>query len=306
MKGQVIINTPPGNPGRMPPWIRASLQTDKGFGGVHKLVDRLNLNTVCEEAQCPNRHECWNRGTATVMILGDTCTRACGFCAINAGRPEGLDLDEPRRVGEAALSMDLKHIVITSVARDDLEDGGSGIFGETIREVKARLPQCTIEVLTPDFESNNKALDSVLDALPHVFNHNVETVRRFQPIIRPQASYSRSLHTLQTAAQWNPHVDVKSGIMVGLGETDDEVLETIDDLAAAGCRMLTIGQYLRPSRKHHPIDRYVEPEQFDRYKTHALNAGFFGVASGPMVRSSYRAEDLYAQTLEARAMGVNQ
>lgn len=283
---------------RLPPWIRSSLKTDKGFSGVHRLVDALRLTTVCEEAKCPNRHECWNRGTATVMILGDTCTRNCGFCAIKAGRPEGLDTDEPRRVGMAAKSMDLKHIVITSVARDDLDDGGSQIFADTIESVREALPECTIEVLTPDFEAMDTSLARVLDAKPHVFNHNVETVKRFQPVIRPQASYGRTLNTLKYAADRGDHIAVKSGIMVGLGETTEEVLETMQDLRDAGCTILTVGQYLRPTVQHLEVKEYVEPEVFKLFAEKGYEMGFKGIASGPMVRSSYRADELYRRAME--------
>lgn len=287
-------------PKRLPPWIRTTLKTDKGFSSVHSLVDNLRLNTVCEEAKCPNRHECWNKGTATVMILGETCTRSCGFCAVNAGRPDGLDTDEPRRVGKAAAAMNLEHIVITSVARDDLEDGGSQIFAECIEAVRKELPECTIEVLTPDFEHRDDSLLNVFKVRPHVFNHNLETVKRLQSIIRPQASYGRSLHTLKAAAEFDSAMEVKSGIMVGLGESDEEILEALQDLRDAGVTILTIGQYLRPSTKHHDVMRYVEPEVFDMYKEKALEIGFLGVASGPMVRSSYKAETLYAETVAAR------
>ena len=287
-------------PKRLPPWIRAPLKTDKGFGKVHSLVDTLRLKTVCEEAKCPNRHECWNRGTATVMILGELCTRSCAFCAIKAGRPTGLDTDEPRRVAKAAKAMDLKHIVITSVARDDLADGGSGIFAETIRKVREELPNCSIEVLTPDFESNHEALMTVLDAKPDVFNHNLETVRRLQAVIRPQASYGRSLATLRFAADRNKGAELKSGVMVGLGERDDEVYETLRDLREAGCTILTIGQYLRPTREHAEVQRFVEPKIFEAYAKAAEELGFHGVASGPLVRSSYKAETLFAQARAKR------
>jgi lipoyl synthase len=291
------------NVSRLPPWIRKSLQTDAGFAKVHRLVDVLRLNTVCEEARCPNRHECWNRGTATVMILGEVCTRSCAFCAVKSGRPEGLDTDEPRRVAAAAKSMDLRHIVITSVNRDDLEDGGSGIFAETIRRVKTELPSCTVEVLTPDFEGNREALSTVLGAGPEVYNHNLETVKRFQPVIRPQANYGRSLQTLKFAAEWNPERQAaKSGVMVGLGESEEEVLEAMADLYEAGVRLLTIGQYLRPSMNHMPVVRYAEPAEFERYAQAARSMGFFAVASGPMVRSSYKADELYAQFLEQRTL----
>ena len=283
-------------PKRLPPWIRAPLMTDKGFGAVRSLVDAMRLNTVCEEARCPNRHECWNSGTATVMILGDTCTRNCGFCAVKAGRPEGLDRDEPRRVGLAAKSMELEHLVITSVARDDLADGGSGIFAESVRRVRAESPGCVVEVLVPDFEAVDESLRAVLDARPDVFNHNLETVRRLQSVIRPQASYGRSLSTLRRAAE-HGGIAVKSGLMLGLGETDEEVEEALADLRAAGVRLLTLGQYLRPSRVHAPVERYVEPAVFEALGRRAKEMGFVAVASGPMVRSSYKAETLYAEFL---------
>ncbi len=280
---------------RLPPWIRQSLHTDKGFTQVHALVDAMRLNTVCEEARCPNRHACWNRGTATIMILGETCTRSCGFCAVKSGRPEGLDTDEPRRVAAAAKAMALKHIVITSVNRDDQADGGSAIFAETIRKVRAALPSCTVEVLTPDFEGVESSLQTVLEAGPHVYNHNLETVKRLQASIRPQANYGRSLNTLRFASQWQPRIGTKSGIMLGLGETEEEIVEALQDLYEAGCTMLTIGQYLRPSRDHLEVVKYIEPEAFDRLADIAREIGFPAVASGPMVRSSFRAEDLYAQ-----------
>lgn len=292
----------PERPRRLPPWIRSSLKTDKGFSKVTSLVDVMRLNTVCEEAKCPNRHECWNSGTATVMILGELCTRNCGFCAIGAGRPQGLDLDEPRRVGSAAKSMSLKHIVITSVARDDLADGGSGIFAESIRQVRAQNPGCTVEVLVPDFEAVTSSLETVLEARPEVFNHNLETVRRLQAVIRPQASYGRSLDTLRRAAvvelAGGQPMAVKSGVMLGLGETDAEVEEAIVDLHAAGVRILTLGQYLRPTRNHAAVERYATPETFEKLGAFARDVGFTAVASGPMVRSSYKAETLYADYLK--------
>jgi lipoic acid synthetase len=275
--------------------------TDKGFPQVKSLVDVHRLHTVCEEARCPNRHECWNKGTATVMILGDTCTRSCAFCSVKSGRPQGLDLDEPRRVALAAKGMDVKHLVITSVNRDDLPDGGAEIFAQTIRQTRDLIPGCNIEVLTPDFEANREALETVFAAAPAVFNHNLETVKRLQPVIRPQANYGRSLFTLQLAAAWRPEMEVKSGLMVGLGESDEEIREALVDLHEAGCSILTIGQYLRPTRDHFPVQRYVEPARFEEYAAWAREIGFYGIASGPFVRSSYRSEELYAQAREARA-----
>lgn len=288
-------------PQRLPPWIRRSLTTDRDFTHVRTLVDAMRLNTVCEEARCPNRHECWNKGTATVMILGDTCTRSCAFCSVKSGRPQGLDTDEPRRVAAAAKGMNVKHLVITSVNRDDLPDGGAAIFAETIRRTRELIPGCTVEVLTPDFEGNREALETLFRAGPAVFNHNLETVKRLQPVIRPQANYGRSLATLRQAAAWRPELEVKSGLMVGLGETDEELFEAMRDLREAGCGILTIGQYLRPTQEHVPVQRYVEPAGFEAYAAHARSLGFPGIASGPFVRSSYRSEELYAEALAARA-----
>ena len=280
---------------RLPPWIRRTLQTDKGFTKVHGLVKNLNLHTVCEEAKCPNRHECWNSGTATMMILGDTCTRSCGFCSVKSGRPPALDTLEPRRVAVSAKEMGLKHIVITSVNRDDQLDGGAGIFAETIRAVKSACPGITVEVLTPDFEGREESLDLLLAAEPHVYSHNIETVRHLQSRIRPQANYGRSLWALRHASQRENPPEIKSGLMVGLGENEDQVMETLQDLLDHGVRMLTIGQYLRPTRNHEPVHRFVPPEEFVRYEARAREMGFHAVASGPFVRSSYKAETLYAE-----------
>ncbi len=285
---------------RLPPWIRRKLQTDKGFTKVHGLVKDLNLHTVCEEAKCPNRHECWNSGTATMMILGDTCTRSCGFCSVKSGRPPALDALEPRRVAISAKEMGLEHIVITSVNRDDQLDGGAEIFAETIAAVKAACPGITVEVLTPDFEGREESLATLLRAAPHVYSHNIETVRHLQAQIRPQANYGRSLWALRRASEWEPGVEVKSGIMVGLGETEAQIMETLEDLLDNGVKMLTIGQYLRPSTRHEPVHRFVPPEEFERYETRAREMGFHAVASGPFVRSSYKAETLYAEMLARR------
>lgn len=287
--------------GRLPPWIRLSLTTDEHFGDVHGLVKGHGLHTVCESAKCPNRHECWNRGTATLMLLGDVCTRACSFCAIKAGRPDALDINEPRRAARAAKNMKLNYVVLTSVTRDDLPDGGAGVFAETIREIRKELPEAGIEVLTPDFEGIPELIDIVLEAQPDVFNHNTETVARLQPIIRPQAAYGRSLSVLKHAAAWEPRLVVKSGIMLGLGEKDDEVLQTLEDMLAAGVELLTLGQYLQPTRKHPPVQRYVSPDDFKALEEESLRMGFKGVASGPMVRSSYRADELLASALASRA-----
>ena len=273
---------------RLPQWMRRPIATDEKYPDVSQLLADLNLNTVCASAHCPNRHECWNRGTATVMILGDVCTRACRFCAVKTGKGQTPDSDEPARVAEAAETLGLKHVVITSVTRDDLSDGGAEAFAETIRAVRQRTPDVMIEVLTPDFVDQ---LDVVLDAGPDVFNHNLETVKRLQATIRPQASYEQSLATLRKAAEWGGGM-VKSGLMLGLGETDEEVFQTLEDLYAAGVRLLTLGQYLAPTRDHHPVERFVSPEAFDALAEKARAIGFDGVAAGPLVRSSYRADQL--------------
>lgn len=239
-----------------------------------------------------------------MMLLGNLCTRACRFCAVPAGRPRGLDLDEPRRVAEAARRMNLRHVVLTSVARDDLPDGGAGIFAETILAIRRELPGATIEVLTPDFQGNFDSLNLVLDARPDVFNHNLETVKRLQAAIRPQASYGRSLSVLRAAARRPEPPVVKSGLMVGLGETDEEITEAMRDLYEAGVRLLTVGQYLQPTRAHRPVARYVEPERFAAYEREARAMGFLGVASGPMVRSSYKAEELLKAAREAASLAA--
>lgn len=273
---------------RLPQWMRRPIATDQNYPDVSKLLGSLRLNTVCASAKCPNRHECWNRGTATVMILGNTCTRNCRFCNVNTGRPEPVDPGEPARVAEAAKRLNLRHVVITSVTRDDLPDGGAGAFAATICAVKETLPESSVEVLTPDFVEH---LDIVLDAKPDVFNHNLETVKRLQATVRPQASYEKSLATLRKAAV-RGGVQVKSGLMLGLGETDEEIFQCLEDLYASGVRLLTLGQYLSPTRKHHPVERFISPEHFDRLAARARETGFAGVAAGPLVRSSYRADEL--------------
>jgi lipoic acid synthetase len=276
---------------RLPPWIRIRLKTGGRFAAVHHALGAAGLNTVCEHARCPNRPECFQRGTATFLILGNRCTRQCRFCAVRNGTPAPADPDEPRRVAELAAELGLRHVVVTSVSRDDLPDGGAGAFAATIRLIKQR-PEVTVEVLTPDFSGKTKALAAVLDAKPDVFNHNLETVERLQPLIRPQANYQRSLFVLLTAARALPRPGVKSGLMVGLGETDAELFEALADLRTAGCELLTLGQYLAPSRRHLPVARFVSPDQFAAYREKALAMGFKAVAAGPLVRSSYQAETL--------------
>lgn len=286
---------------RLPRWIRLSRATDQHFASVSAQVRGHALHTVCESAKCPNRGECWNNGTATLMLLGDVCTRSCAFCAISPGRPGEIDIHEPRRAARAAAGMKLNYVVLTSVTRDDLPDGGAGVFAETIREIRKRLPEAGIEVLTPDFEGVEELVDIVLEAGPDVFNHNVETVARLQRSIRPKASYDRSLAVLNHAARYEPRRVVKSGIMLGLGERDDEVLETMADMRAAGVELLTLGQYLQPTRRHRAVERYISPEAFEALTVEAHKMGFLGVASGPMVRSSYRADELLKSALEARS-----
>lgn len=277
---------------RLPPWIRQPLRTDQQYGAVQQVLAELGLHTVCRSAHCPNQQECWNRGTATFMILGNTCTRACQFCNVTTGRPNAPDAQEPQRVAEAAARMKLRHVVITSVTRDDLPDGGAGHFASTIAAVRSAMPAALIEVLTPDFGGSTAALDVVLAARPDVFNHNLETVRRLQPEVRPQADYVRSLGVLRYAAAYSPKPAVKSGLMVGLGETNDELLEAFRDLRAAGCELLTVGQYLRPKNSKREVARFVPPAEFDRLAAEARALGFRAVAAGPLVRSSYRAEEL--------------
>jgi len=284
--------------GRLPQWIRRSLASDGAYTEVCGLVSELGLHTVCESARCPNRVECWNRGTATLMILGDRCSRHCRFCAVEAGVPEAPDGDEPRRVAEAVARLRLRHAVITSVTRDDLPDGGAAHFRRTIEAVRARCPEATIEVLTPDFEGRAADVQVVLDARPDVFAHNLETVERLQAEIRPQAGYARSLEVLRQAAGHAGGARVKSGLMVGLGETDAEIAQAMRDMLACGCRILTVGQYLAPTRGHWPVLRYVTPGAFDEMARLAMEMGFEGVESGPLVRSSYRAE----RVLQARGV----
>ena len=280
-----------GEPER-PDWMRvkANLATD-GYRDLKKLMRGLELNTVCEEAKCPNIYECWEAGTATMMLLGDRCTRACAFCDVATGRPGEVDLGEPARAAEAVATLGLRHAVLTSVNRDDLPDGGAFIFAQTIKEIRARVPDCEVEVLIPDFKGDQQALETVMQAEPAVLNHNTETVLRLQRDIRTAASYGRSL-TLLARAKWaNPEGSVKSGLIVGMGEAEDEVLGALADLRAVGVDIVTIGQYLRPTPRHRQIDRYVHPDEFDRYRIEGERLGLPHVESGPLVRSSYHARD---------------
>jgi lipoic acid synthetase len=280
----------PGEPAR-PDWMKVKARMDGDYLELKKLMRGLSLHTVCEEANCPNIYECWGMGTATLMILGDTCTRACSFCNVLTGKPTEFDVLEPFRAAEAIAAMKLSHAVITSVNRDDLNDGGAGIFAQTITETRRRSPGTDIEVLIPDFKGDYPALQALMEARPEVLNHNTETVLRLQRDIRTSANYGRSLALLWRAKQLNPEGLTKSGLIVGMGETTDEVLAALADLRAVGVDIITIGQYLRPTARHRPIDRYVHPDEFARYKTFGESIGIPHVESGPLVRSSYHAKD---------------
>jgi lipoic acid synthetase len=276
-------------PNRKPDWLRAKLPSGPAYQATRRLVDDQKLHTVCQSAQCPNIGECWSRGTATVMILGNICTRSCNFCAIQTGRPTEFDLGEPARVADAVARMGLRHCVITSVARDDLKDGGASVWAATIRATKYRAPQCAIEVLVPDFKGHLDQVDTVLDAKPDIFNHNVETVERLQRPVRVQARYDRSRGVLRHAKSRG--FTTKTGIMLGLGETQPEIEQTLRDIASDGTNILTIGQYLQPTPQHWKIDRWVPPEEFAHWKKFALEAGLGVVESGPLIRSSYHADE---------------
>ena len=277
---------------KKPPWIKVRLPNNPAFWSTKSLINDLKLVTVCEEAQCPNRWECWGQGTATFMIAGDKCTRACGFCAVKTAKPDALEADEPARVAEATRRMNLRHVVITAVARDDLRDGGAEHFKHTIEAVRQANPEIIIEVLVPDFNDRDWALSMVMGARPHIFNHNLETVERLTPLVRSRAKYQRSLTVLKKAKEMvNGKVATKSGIMLGLGERREEILRAFDDLLEHDVTVLTLGQYLRPTQKHLPVVEYIEPAVFDELKAIALEKGFRHVASGPLVRSSYHAAD---------------
>ena len=276
------------SPERRPPWLKAKIPGGENYARLKNLIDTQRLHTVCEEARCPNMGECWNSGTATFMILGDICTRSCGFCAVKTGRPDyGLDWDEPRRVAEAVQRMRLRHAVITSVNRDERSDGGAPIFAETIRLIRELLPGCSVEVLIPDFKGSEEALGIVLEARPDILNHNLETVPRLYKTVRPQANYTQSLEVLARSKKRG--MTTKTGLMLGIGEKTDEVLEVMKDAIKSGCDILTLGQYLQPTKEHLPIDRYVHPDEFLMLKEEGISMGFRHVESGPLVRSSYHA-----------------
>jgi lipoic acid synthetase len=276
-----------------PSWIKVRLPSNPVFFSTKALISDLRLHTVCESAQCPNRWECWSQGTATFMIAGDRCTRACGFCAVTTAKPFALEADEPNRVAEAVQRMKLKHVVITAVARDDLQDGGANHFASVIRAIRNADPTIIIEVLVPDFHADDGCIQTVLDAAPEIYNHNMETVERLTPLVRSRAKYRTSLRVLQRAKELSPKIVTKSGIMLGLGETEPEIFQTMDDLREVGCQVLTMGQYLRPTPNHLPVVEYIAPQQFDLYGEIARKKGFEHVASGPLVRSSYHAADFH-------------
>jgi len=276
---------------RLPEWLTVKAPKRGAYEEMAGYLKSMGLHTVCQSAGCPNIGECFSKGTATFMILGDTCTRNCGFCGVRHGEPLPVDSGEPQRVAEAAAQMGLKYVVVTSVTRDDLTDGGASQFAETIRRIEAEIPDAKVEVLVPDFGGDANALKTVLDAEPFVLNHNVETVPRLYPVVRPAADYARSLELLETAKEIKPSIYTKSGFMVGLGESKEEVTEVLRDLRSAGCHFVTIGQYLRPSKANLPVVEYIPPARFDEYKEIGDAMGFRHVASGPFVRSSYHAAD---------------
>lgn len=274
--------------GKRPDWLKVRLPSGENYKHVYELMRKSKLNTVCEEAKCPNLAECWNRKTATFMILGDTCTRSCGFCNVKVGLPTELDLDEPRRVAESVEAMGLKHTVITSVNRDELKDGGASIFSETVRLIREKMPATTIEILIPDFKGEEESFEIIMQNPPDILNHNLETVERLYHAVRPQAKYERSLELISWFKQKG--MRTKSGIMVGIGETKEEVIELIRDLYAHGCDIMTIGQYLQPTKNHLPVHRFVTLDEFKFYKDFGLQLGLKAVESSPLVRSSYHAD----------------
>ena len=277
---------------RKPEWLKIKLNTNDEYKGIKKMMRQEKLHTVCEEAKCPNIHECWaERKTATFMILGSVCTRACRFCAVQTGLPTELDFGEPERVAESVEKMGLKHVVITAVARDDLKDGGAQVFAETVKAVRRRNPFCSIEVLPSDMGGEYENLKTLMDAKPIILNHNIETVKRLSPSVRARATYERSLEFLRRAKEMYPETPTKSSIMVGLGETKEELMEAMDDLRANDVNILTIGQYLQPSKKHLPVQKYWSPDEFNELKEIAMSKGFSHCEAGPLVRSSYHADE---------------
>lgn len=291
---------------RKPEWLKIKLRTNETYHELKNMMREKTLHTVCEEARCPNIYECWAvHKTATFMILGDICTRACRFCAVKTGLPTELDWAEPERVADAAESMGLKHCVITSVARDDLKDGGATIFAETIKAVRKRLPLCSVEVLIPDFMGSYDALKIVMDAKPDILNHNIETVRRLSDRVRARAKYDRTLELLKRAKEMQPKIPTKSSIMIGVGETYEEIIETMDDLRAHNVDIVTIGQYLQPTKKHLTVEKYWHPDEFAKLKEEGQKRGFSHVESGPLVRSSYHAHE-QVQSAQEHAAKIEQ
>lgn len=289
---------------RKPEWLKIKLNTNQNYTGLKKMMRENRLHTVCEEAKCPNIHECWAvRKTATFMILGDTCTRGCRFCAVKTGMPTELDLQEPERVAESVETMGLRHVVITAVARDDLQDGGAAVFAETVRAVRKRNPMCTVEVLPSDMKGDYESLHTLMDAKPDIFNHNIETVRRLTKSVRAKATYDRSLELLKRVKEISPNIPTKSSLMVGLGETKEEILQAMDDLLAHNVDIMTIGQYLQPTRKHLNVERYYRPEEFEELKQIALEKGFRHCEAGPLVRSSYHADEQVNEAARHRQLG---
>ena len=289
---QTVLPSPSKTRPRLPEWLRLRLPTSSTFARTANLIGDLRLHTVCESARCPNHWECWSKGTATFMIAGDRCTRACGFCAVSTARPLPLEADEPQRVAEAVRRMQLRHAVITAVARDDLADGGAEHFRQTLEAVRAANPGIVLEVLVPDFLDRDKSIDTVLAADPQIYNHNLETVRRLTPSVRHRATYDRSLRVLsKVKAKRGDSIHTKSGLMLGLGEREQELMEAMEDLRRAQCDILTLGQYLQPTLRHLPVVEFIPPAKFDEYGQRAREMGFAHVASGPMVRSSYHADD---------------
>ena len=287
-----------------PAWLKVRAPGSPNYLRLKRLMSGLRLHTVCEEAHCPNVGECWHHGTATFMILGDVCTRACGFCAVAHGRPAGLDTEEPSRAAKAVADMQLRYVVLTSVDRDDLEDGGASIFAETIRRIRAQGGDTRVEVLIPDFQGKEAPLRTVLDARPDVLNHNTETVPRLYRVARPGGRYSRTLELLDRARTWAPDIPTKSGLMIGLGEEWEEVVATLGDLHGVGCGILTIGQYLSPSAAHLPVVRYYHPDEFDMLKSIAAGMGFGHVEAGPLVRSSYHAHEQADSYIRAEGRAI--
>lgn len=276
-----------------PRWLKRSLPKGRAYEKVRGLLKKNRLHTVCQEAKCPNLWECFSQRTSTFLIMGPACSRNCRFCAVAHGPPGPPDPEEPARVGQTAQHMGLSYVVVTSVTRDDLPDGGASFFAQTIKEIRKRMPDAMVEVLIPDFQGDTKALQTVVRAHPNVLNHNLETVPRLYASVRPQADYGRSLEVLKQAKEYDPAMPTKSGLMLGLGESSKEVEKTLEDILDAGCKIVTLGQYLQPSKEHVQVERFVSPEEFDHWRETALSMGFSGVASGPFVRSSYHAKELY-------------